>query len=467
MLGSHITTIAYPLLVLRLTGSPFTAGCVAFAATAPGALAFVPAGALIDRWDPRRTMLLSELGRGLTIASVAAALALGKPVVALLIAVAVIEGVLEVFSQLAERRYVGSFVDSHEVTAAAVSMEARTHVVLVMGRPLGGLLFGIGPIFPFLADVFSFIYSVVTLTRVVDNKSCTKAVETPRKLMSGSGLVSEIRQGLNWIRRDKYACMAIVSFSAGTLIFQALIIVILGDAHDKHLSDFAVGIILAASGIGGGLGSMMTRRLLPRIDCTWIRIQTLTWFAGFGLIALPAGQNFLIMAVVMAILGFTGALGNIALDTYVMKNASQEILARVTSVGRLASYAAVAIGPVLGGVLVQELGVRQAMFCLFLCTPILVLGCALTSWTSTRQDRSQIEWDTHVSAGPPVHATFAHRSAVQAGPHEPVGEGRTIPSLRPTMASSGHEPLHWAGLGPWSGDGGQAVASVRDLAAPR
>ena len=49
MLGSHVTTIAYPLLVLRLTGSPFTAGCVAFAATAPGILVHIPAGALADR----------------------------------------------------------------------------------------------------------------------------------------------------------------------------------------------------------------------------------------------------------------------------------------------------------------------------------------------------------------------------------------------------------------------------------
>src|ERR1700744_1068300 len=70
-LGSHITTIAYPLLVLRLTGSPFTTGCAVFAATAPGILAYIPAGALVDRWNPVRVMLLSEIGRGVAIGSVA------------------------------------------------------------------------------------------------------------------------------------------------------------------------------------------------------------------------------------------------------------------------------------------------------------------------------------------------------------------------------------------------------------
>ena len=71
MLGSHVTTIAYPLLVLRLTGSPFTAGCAVFAATAPSMFAYIPAGALVDRWSrrwgPRRVMLLSEFGRGVAI----------------------------------------------------------------------------------------------------------------------------------------------------------------------------------------------------------------------------------------------------------------------------------------------------------------------------------------------------------------------------------------------------------------
>ena len=114
MLGSHVSTIAYPLLVLRLTGSPFTTGCAVFAATAPSMLAYIPAGALVDRWSrrwsPRWVMLLSEVGRGVAIGAVVATLAFGKPMVWLLMAVAVIEGVFEVFSVLSERSCVGSIV---------------------------------------------------------------------------------------------------------------------------------------------------------------------------------------------------------------------------------------------------------------------------------------------------------------------------------------------------------------------
>src|SRR5689334_6091001 len=100
MLGSHVTTIAYPLLVLSLTHSPLEAGWVAFAAMAPSILVHIPAGALVDRWNPGRAMRVSETGRGVAIASVAITLALGLASVPLLIAAAVLEGVLEVFSVL-------------------------------------------------------------------------------------------------------------------------------------------------------------------------------------------------------------------------------------------------------------------------------------------------------------------------------------------------------------------------------
>jgi MFS family permease len=407
MLGSHVTTIAYPLLVLRLTGSPFTAGCAAFAATAPSVLVYIPAGALVDRWNPRRAMRLSELGRGLAIASVAVTLALGKPIVALLIAVAVIEGVLEVFSGLAERRYIGSFVEPDEVPSALVGMEARTHLVLVVGRPLGGLLFGIRPILPFLADVSSFIYSVATLTRITDIKSRGKSVP-PRKLTPDGSLINEISQGLRWIRDDKFARMAMLSFSVGTLIFQALIMVFLGDAHDMHLPPLAIGLVLAASGVGGALGSAAASRLLPRIRYPWIRIQTLMWFAGFGFIALPIGRHFLCIAVVMAILGFTGALGNIALDTHLMQGVDKEMLARVTSVGCLVSFSACAIGPLLGGVLVQELGVPHAMSCLFLFTPVLLLLAARTPPPASRPSDSAAEetWASQPETSDPVGGAY-------------------------------------------------------------
>jgi MFS family permease len=384
MLGSHVTAIAYPLLILRLTGSPFDAGCAVFAATAPSMIAFIPAGALVDRWSPRRVMLVSEFGRGVAIGTVAATLAFGRPMVPLLMAVAVIEGVLEVFSGLAERRYVGSILGQDEVRSALVRIEARTHFVLVAGRPLGGLLFGLGSIFPFLTDAASFVYSVAALFGIKDDKTTIRFPPSQEAALKVS-LITDIRRGLRWIRGDRFARVTIISFAIGTLVFQALIVVFLGEAHSRQLSALAIGMVLAASGVGGMLGSAAAARLLPRAGDFWMLIQTGIWFAGFSFLILPIGRHFFSIAGIMAVLGLTGALGNIALDTHLMRNADQEMLARVTSVSRLASFAACAVGPIMGGVLMQEFGAQLAMFFLFILTPIPLLLSAFTLPASRQQ----------------------------------------------------------------------------------
>src|SRR3954465_11220062 len=65
VIGTQVSQIAYPLLVLALTGSPAKAGFVAAARTVPYRVIALPAGALVDRWDRKRVMILCSAGSGL------------------------------------------------------------------------------------------------------------------------------------------------------------------------------------------------------------------------------------------------------------------------------------------------------------------------------------------------------------------------------------------------------------------
>jgi MFS family permease len=78
------------------------------------------------------------------------------------------------------------------------------------------------------------------------------------------------------------------------------------------------------------------------------------------------------MAAVMAVMGLTGALGNIQVDTFLVRNA-KTMLARVMSVGRLASLCALALGPLLGAFLFARFGLERAIFGLLLITVALLV----------------------------------------------------------------------------------------------
>jgi MFS family permease len=366
MLGSHVTTIAYPLLVLHLTGSPVTAGLVAFAANAPGILAPLPAGVLADRWKPKRTVLLSESLRGVAVAAVVIAVVTGITTVPLLVAVAFIEGALEVLSELSLQRLARSLLDGRRVSSAQVSLEARTHVALVAGRLLGSMLFGLSPVLPFLTDVLSFISAVPIVSRISNDnlRSCRAA----RK----SSLADDVKLGFRQIKRDQFARMAIVICSIGTLIVQALIMVFLSAAQRGGLPGYVIGVTLAASGIGGTFGSLASRRL-HTAKRSWIRIQMAAWAAAFALLTFPVERSFFGYATVMTVIGFAGALGNIELRRHIMHNTDEAMLARTTSISTLATSVGVALGPVLGGLLFQQFGVQWASICLFLCALVLML----------------------------------------------------------------------------------------------
>src|SRR5215813_11687031 len=76
-IGTGVARIALPLLVLSMTGSYAQAGLVGGVQLVPYLLLCLPAGALVDRWDRKRVMVICDLGRALCAVSVALALALG------------------------------------------------------------------------------------------------------------------------------------------------------------------------------------------------------------------------------------------------------------------------------------------------------------------------------------------------------------------------------------------------------
>jgi MFS family permease len=363
MLGSRVTTIAYPMLVLYLTRSPAVAGLAVFAATAPSILVYIPAGALVDRWDPRRTMLVSESGRGIAIATVVLLLVLHRPSVPLIISMAIMEEILEVFAMLAERRYVRALVEPRHTSSALVQMETRTHVVVLAGRPVGGLLFELSPILPFLADAISFIVSVSALLGIRN-----KQIGPPAQV-SRTQLIREVRAGINWLRVDRFSRNATLLWACMTIISQALIMIFLAEAHSRQLSSATIGIVLAASGLGGAFGALAGSKLPVLGKQSRIKIQPYIWSVALLTLAIsrPSWQ-IPCMVLVMIVLGFTGAMGNVELDTYLNQRVPEGMLARVTSIGRLMSFSACAIGPILGGILIERYSVKPAVFFLFVMT---------------------------------------------------------------------------------------------------
>src|SRR5438552_7713295 len=102
-LGSNMSNIVFPLLILALTNNDTTlAGIAGALGSLPYLIFSLPVGALIDRWDRKRVMIICDTFRALNSASIPVAMAFDRLTVWQLLINALIEGTFFVFFNIAE-----------------------------------------------------------------------------------------------------------------------------------------------------------------------------------------------------------------------------------------------------------------------------------------------------------------------------------------------------------------------------
>src|SRR5437764_2037614 len=162
-IGSQVSTLAFPWLILAVTGSPVLAGLIAAIRTLPYLLFGLPAGALVDRWNRKRVMILCDAGRAIALGSIPIAFALGHLIALHLYLVSFIEGTLFIFFGLAEAAALPRVVSQEQLSAATAQNEFVYSVSGLLGPSLSGALYSIGNAMPFLADAVSYVTSVLSL----------------------------------------------------------------------------------------------------------------------------------------------------------------------------------------------------------------------------------------------------------------------------------------------------------------
>src|SRR5262249_14502917 len=149
---------------LALTDSPAAAGIAASARALPYLLFSLPVGALVDRWDRKRVMIWSDIGRAIAVASVPIALAFDALSLLQIYVVSFIEGTLCVFFNMAEVTALSRVVVADQLPQAAAQNEAAFGAAGIFGPSFGTILFqALGRGAPFVADAISFVLSALSV----------------------------------------------------------------------------------------------------------------------------------------------------------------------------------------------------------------------------------------------------------------------------------------------------------------
>ncbi|MFJ6215454.1 MFS transporter [Streptomyces sp. NPDC092296] len=353
LIGSTASTIAYPLLVLALTGSAFSAGLAGSVALLPGLLLQLPAGALVDRWDRRRLMIWCDALRCLGVGSIALAAALGGLGLAQILAVSFAEGALTVFYGLAAHAAVPNVVPKSQVSLALSRNEARGRAAVMLGTPLGGLLFGLGRAIPFLTDALSYLASMAGLLLI------RKEFQADPAAARAGRLTDQVREGLRWLWHRPFLRTTTLLVAGSNLMFRALFLVAIVLAGEVGASSTGIGVMVGVAGGGGVLGSLAAPWFRNRFPlATLVIAANWAWAVLMAVIALVHDPYSL--AAAYAAMWFVGPVWNVALGSYQLSITPDELRGRVLAAMSTLSSGALPLGSLAGGVLLSTAGPRPA-----------------------------------------------------------------------------------------------------------
>lgn len=138
--GNWLTNVALVLLVLRITGSGLAVGLLAACQFGPIVVLSAWAGALADRADKRRLLLLTQSLEMVQSAGLAVLAFLPHPPLGGLYALAVCGGTLLAFDNPLRRSFVTEMVQAEDIPNAVVLYSLVVNVSRIFGPALAGLL---------------------------------------------------------------------------------------------------------------------------------------------------------------------------------------------------------------------------------------------------------------------------------------------------------------------------------------
>ncbi|GHO94339.1 MFS transporter [Reticulibacter mediterranei] len=375
-IGGNISLVAFPLLLLTVTGSPLAAGIAGMLRRLPNLL-YLVAGALVDRWNRKYVMLVCDIGRAFSLFSIPLALLLGHLTVWQLYINALIEGTLLVFFSIAHASSLGQVVMKEQLPQAMAQEEVVEGVTNLLGPGLAGPLFALAQMLPFVADAISYAASILTLL-LIRTPFQTPCVQQRRRLLV------EIREGMVWMWRQPVIRMMNLTNVAAALVTPGSTLVVIVVAQQHGASDAIIGLIFACGGVGAILGSLLAPLTQRFLTVGWAIVLVRWLFALLWPCYALVGQPLLLGAVEFGI-GFADPLEDVPYFSYRLSIIPDELRGRVISACRLFTAVSNPFGQFLTGLLLEWYGATPAI--LFGWIVMLLVALAMTLYKPLRTAR--------------------------------------------------------------------------------
>jgi MFS family permease len=353
-LSDGVFQVALPLLAVSLTDSPALVAGVAIASRLPWLVFALVAGALADRLDRRRTMLLVQLGRVALVGGLAAAVLGGVATIWLLYAIAFLLGILETLFDTAAQSIVPNVVPRERLESANGRLLAAEFTMnQFVGPPIGGFLAALGTAAAFGTAAAGFLGAALLLAGLSGSFRPVRTGPPTR-------IDEEIREGIRFLAghsllRTLAIVIALVNLAQGAV--WALLVLYAVAPGPMGLSGVGFGLLLAANAVGSVIGTVFAAPIERRLGkpnlllaCVLVLVVSNT--------TLALTTNAVLVGAAFALGGTILGAFNVAYQSLRQRVAPDRILGRVVATFRMLGWGALPLGAALGGVIGEAFGLR-------------------------------------------------------------------------------------------------------------
>lgn len=350
LVGTWITRIATAWLVYRLTDSALLLGVVGFAGQIPVSLLSALAGALMDRWNLHRVLVVTQALAMLQSAALAVLTLSGVIQVWHVIVLALFQGFINAFDTPARQAFVVRMVDDRADLGNAIALNSSMfNVARLIGPSIAGALIAlVGEGVCFLVDAVSYLPVIAALLAM--------RLGAVRAQIPVGGALQGLREGLGYA--FGFPPIRALLLLVGTCSFTGMPYVVLMPVFARdilHGGPDTFGLLMAAAGSGALVGALYlaSRRSVRGLGRIIVLMSSLF---GAGLVAFAFSRALWLSLPLLFVTGMGVLVQMASTNTVLQTIVEDDKRGRVMSLYITAVLGMQPFGSLFAGTLAQHIG---------------------------------------------------------------------------------------------------------------
>ena len=377
MFAYQMVTVAVGWQIYDLTNSALALGLIGLAQFAPQFLFSLVAGQIADRYDRRLIAFLCQLAEGATAFMLALGSYMQWLTSDLIFVAAFLVGAARAFESPTGQALLPAVVSAEFFPKAIAWTSTMRNMATILGPPLGGVIYLLGPQAVYAASALVFIVGSILIIRV-------RLYSTPRHRapMSLSGMFA----GISFMRTKPVISGALLLDLFAVLLGSVVALLPIYARDILHTGPLGLGILRGAPAIGAVLASIYLAQKPLERHVGPIMFVSVAVFA-LGTIVFAVSSYFPLSVVALAVAGAADTVSVVIRTALVQLETPDEMRGRVSAVNSLLIGTSNQLGQFRSGAAAAWLGTVPSAVLGGVAAVIVVIVCARLFPELARRDR--------------------------------------------------------------------------------